>query len=929
MLSRTVRPTLAAATGAIQNAQAARNMATLREIEIRLKSVRNIEKITKSMKMIASTRLNKAQRAMATAKEYGKANNEIFGNSEATVAEGGKTLYVVVSSDRGLCGGIHSSVTKATKKAIEQNNGQGSIVVLGEKSKSQLSRSSAKHLELSFSQIGREVPTFADAAEIADKIVTSGIEFDSVSLVYNRFVSAIAYESATMTVFNEKALTDAPAFKVYEMEDDPTKDLVEFSLANAIYAALVEGHAAEISSRRNAMDNASKNAGDMIGRLTMQYNRGRQANITNELVDIITGASEKTGLGLQNVKGAMSNRDIIALIKIAFHFDEAHIRGQLLNKVARLVANHTLVLAGSPHLRPPVTTIFTTMTTPGFVLWSFDGPIDEDNQSPLPSPPLSSGSSPRKQSPGSLHKVEPPSTPPITPTVVSPRITYPVLRQHSTGAGPSRTPATPEPRANTVQRILQGGNHSASFEGTSQYAAGGVSACALASMNAIRLAFELCARRMDAEQLVSGLISEEFVRGLRLDRESPGPRAIIMTRPPEVICVMHIPIPEPTPNYWAPPQSARHAESIYLVFDSHPRPDHPNGAAVQIFSPDPIEDVSHYLMDLFRIDQGLFDDPSLEWTAQLLGQVSYHVLAPSLAQGPKDEYALNMRILEANQKCTQAEEKLKASEAETRKLKSQMFDRQQEVTILNFNLRRAEEEEVKGEGKEREDSGGWYASSAPKGDDRTSSRFGDDKRGGSGTGWGHSFGSQASDGAAFPASPPPPAYAPASSKTASSSSYNKGPIEKEDTGSIELAMRLQQQFDNETVDFSKGESLAKTLERPKFDCGICMETYTDEAIARIDGCGHSCCRDCMRSNIQSKIEERKYPIPCPFCVAGSDDNRGQDRGLGMIPSWVVETIGISPELFNIFTELQLAEHSIMIDCRRCVSALVPQPLYAC
>ncbi|CAE6444534.1 F-type H+-transporting ATPase subunit gamma [Rhizoctonia solani AG-1 IB] len=291
MLSRTVRPTLAAATGAIQNAQAARNMATLREIEIRLKSVRNIEKITKSMKMIASTRLNKAQRAMVTAKEYGKANNEIFGNSEATVAEGGKTLYVVVSSDRGLCGGIHSSVTKATKKAIEQNNGQGSVVVLGEKSKSQLSRSSAKHLELSFSQLGREVPNFADAATIADKIITSGIEFDSVALVYNRFVSAIAYESSTMTVFNEKALTEAPAFKAYEMEDDPTKDLVEFSLANAIYAALVEGHAAEISSRRNAMDNASKNAGDMIGRLTMQYNRGRQANITNELVDIITGAS--------------------------------------------------------------------------------------------------------------------------------------------------------------------------------------------------------------------------------------------------------------------------------------------------------------------------------------------------------------------------------------------------------------------------------------------------------------------------------------------------------------------------------------------------------------------------------------------------------------------------------------------------------------
>ncbi|KAF8607190.1 ATP synthase F1 gamma [Ceratobasidium sp. AG-I] len=291
MFSRTVRPTLAAATHGAQQAQAARNMATLREIEMRLKSVRNIEKITKSMKMIASTRLNKAQRAMATAKSYGIANNEVFGNSEASVPAGGKKLYIVVSSDRGLCGGIHSSVTKATKKAIAADGGQGSVIVLGEKSKAQLSRSVAKNLELSFSQIGREVPNFADAAAIADKIITSGIEFDSVALVYNRFVSAIAYESHVIEVFNEKALLSAPAFTAYEMEDDSTKDLVEFSLANAIYAALVEGHAAEISSRRNAMDNASKNAGEMIGRLQMQYNRGRQANITNELVDIITGAS--------------------------------------------------------------------------------------------------------------------------------------------------------------------------------------------------------------------------------------------------------------------------------------------------------------------------------------------------------------------------------------------------------------------------------------------------------------------------------------------------------------------------------------------------------------------------------------------------------------------------------------------------------------
>jgi len=264
-------------------------MATLREIELRLKSVRNIEKITKSMKMIASTKLAKAQRAMHNAKVYGQANNEVFKNAEAP--SGGKKLFIVVSSDRGLCGGIHSSVTKQTRRLLIDGNEDARIVVLGDKSKAQLMRLSPDNLLLTFNQIGKDVPTFADASVIADYITKSGTEFDSVSIVYNKFVSAIAYEAAVMDVVNEEALRNAPNFKQYEMEEDVTKDLTEFSIANAVYAALVEGHAAEISSKRNAMDNASKNAGDMIGSLQMKYNRGRQAAITNELVDIITGAS--------------------------------------------------------------------------------------------------------------------------------------------------------------------------------------------------------------------------------------------------------------------------------------------------------------------------------------------------------------------------------------------------------------------------------------------------------------------------------------------------------------------------------------------------------------------------------------------------------------------------------------------------------------
>ena len=109
--------------------------------------------------------------------------------------------------------------------------------------------------------------------------------------MYNKYVSSISFESAIMPVYLEKALVEAPNFGQYEQEEDVVKDLAEFSLTNAIFATLVEGHATEINSKRNAMDNASKNAGDMITNLNLLYNRGRQAAITNELIDIITGAS--------------------------------------------------------------------------------------------------------------------------------------------------------------------------------------------------------------------------------------------------------------------------------------------------------------------------------------------------------------------------------------------------------------------------------------------------------------------------------------------------------------------------------------------------------------------------------------------------------------------------------------------------------------
>ncbi|BGO92383.1 atp3 gamma subunit of the F1 sector of mitochondrial F1F0 ATP synthase [Rhodotorula toruloides] len=297
--SRTaVRAVAAAPSAARAFSSTPAPQATLRELESRIKSVGNIGKITKSMKMVAASRLARAQRSMTDAKAYGKANDAVFEQSEASKSEAKveKILYIVASSDRGLCGGIHSSVAKAARKDIEKGEGAGKeirVVALGEKPKQQMARGEgAKALELSFSQIGKSVPTFNDALAIADKIEAEKFDFDKVKIIYNKFLSVISYEASALEIYSTKALQGSPAFAAYEVDSDELAgDLSSFALANAIYAGLVEGYAAEISARRNAMENASKNADEMTGKLQMQFNRMRQAAITNELVDIITGAS--------------------------------------------------------------------------------------------------------------------------------------------------------------------------------------------------------------------------------------------------------------------------------------------------------------------------------------------------------------------------------------------------------------------------------------------------------------------------------------------------------------------------------------------------------------------------------------------------------------------------------------------------------------
>ncbi|KAI4119034.1 MAG: hypothetical protein LQ345_001005 [Seirophora villosa] len=300
MITRAARPALKAGAALATRPAASNtaNYATLREIEGRLKSIKNIEKITKTMKIVASTKLTRAQRAMSESRSYGQTSNTVFDKAEtkAMAEEGKKTLYIVASSDKGLCGGIHSGLSKKTRALLEDNP-DADIVVIGEKSKAQLSRSNGKKIQLSFAGVGKDVPTFADAQAIADQVSLLPADYSNIQIIYNKFINAQSYEATPIEAFSEEAIKNSPNFSAFEIDESVLSNLREYALANSLFWALAEGHACEQSARRNAMDNASKNAGDMINKFQILFNRTRQAVITGELVEIITGAAASEDSG--------------------------------------------------------------------------------------------------------------------------------------------------------------------------------------------------------------------------------------------------------------------------------------------------------------------------------------------------------------------------------------------------------------------------------------------------------------------------------------------------------------------------------------------------------------------------------------------------------------------------------------------------------
>ena len=288
-------------------------MPSLKDLKTRINSVKSTQKITSAMKMVAAAKLRRAQDSAEKGRPYADRMQQIV-NSLASKADpifapqllvgNGKDnthLLVVVSADRGLCGGFNGAITRQTRTEVARLRGEGKTVKLlmvGRKSADALRRELGDSYIDSLEGIQGTAVEYADAASIGET-VRNGFEageFDVCTVIFNKFKSAISQEVTLKRLIPAEVgedTQDDDAGVSYEYEPEEEELLAAVlprNISTQVYSALLESSAAELAARMTAMDNATRNAGDLIERLTLVYNRTRQATITKELIEIISGA---------------------------------------------------------------------------------------------------------------------------------------------------------------------------------------------------------------------------------------------------------------------------------------------------------------------------------------------------------------------------------------------------------------------------------------------------------------------------------------------------------------------------------------------------------------------------------------------------------------------------------------------------------------
>jgi F-type H+-transporting ATPase subunit gamma len=297
-------------------------MPSLKTFRLRIRSVQSTQKITKAMKMVAAAKLRRAQEQATAARPYAEAMDKILASLGASFKGTGPRLLagtgsdqthllIVATGDRGLCGGFNSTIVREARRQIRALEAAGKTVKIfcvGRKGRDQLRRDYSRLIVETVTDLGRPRVTFGDAQSVASRLMEmfEAGDFDVASIVFNRFKSAMtqfvtvqqlipppAPETSTTTAAASAPASDGLGGAVYEFEPDEADilaDLLPRNLTVQIFRVLLENAASFFGSQMTAMDSASRNAGDVIKKLTLQMNRSRQASITKELIEIISGA---------------------------------------------------------------------------------------------------------------------------------------------------------------------------------------------------------------------------------------------------------------------------------------------------------------------------------------------------------------------------------------------------------------------------------------------------------------------------------------------------------------------------------------------------------------------------------------------------------------------------------------------------------------
>ena len=289
-------------------------MPSLKDLKIRINTVKSTQKITSAMKMVASAKLKKAQEKAESGRPYATKMSSIVSTLASKVNKGSgpkllfgnnsdkNILIVAISADRGLCGGFNNNISKEVRRRVKELENDGKIVKLilvGRKVGSVLKREMGDRIIGSFTGIQGDNLTFTKVSPVSLQILSLFEEnnVDEVEMLYNRFQSVISQVVTKKQLIpaevSDEKIEEEDQQTTYEYEPEEEvilNDLLPRNLSTQIYSALLESSAGELAARMTAMDNATRNAGELIDKLTLEYNRTRQAFITKELIEIISGA---------------------------------------------------------------------------------------------------------------------------------------------------------------------------------------------------------------------------------------------------------------------------------------------------------------------------------------------------------------------------------------------------------------------------------------------------------------------------------------------------------------------------------------------------------------------------------------------------------------------------------------------------------------